>query len=210
MTGSDNIAKKIQTGDENSFKSFVNEYKDKAYSLCIKILKNPEDAEDALQESFLKLYRALLENQFESKSKLSTYFYSIVYNSCIDAYKKKRKMSFNMISIDIESGDFSDGDELVSGLKDKISEYDGLNTEQENKFNSNISIELIENYINNLPQQYSVILNMFYLNDLSHDEISNILKLPIGTVKNRLFRAREKLKELILEKYTEEEILELV
>jgi|GEM_PF-4430633 len=58
MTGSDNIAKKIQTGDENSFKSFVNEYKDKAYSLCIKILKNPEDAEDALQESFLKLYRA--------------------------------------------------------------------------------------------------------------------------------------------------------
>jgi len=141
---------------------------------------------------------------------LSTYFYSIVYNSCIDAYKKKRKMSFNMISIDIESGDFSDGDELVSGLKDKISEYDGLNTEQENKFNSNISIELIENYINNLPQQYSVILNMFYLNDLSHDEISNILKLPIGTVKNRLFRAREKLKELILEKYTEEEILELV
>lgn len=210
MTVKENIANKIRSGDSEAFRKFVDEYKDKAYSLCIKILKSPEDAEDALQESFLKLYKAIIENQFESNSKLSTYFYSIVYNTSVDSYKKKKRTGFNMISIDIESSDYSDGDELTSGIKEKISDYDGVNTDQEKNFNADFAKEMIEEYINNLPHQYSIILNMFYLNELSHEEISKILKIPLGTIKNRLFRAREKLKFLILEKYSEEEIKELV
>ncbi|MBE2255509.1 MAG: sigma-70 family RNA polymerase sigma factor [Ignavibacteria bacterium] len=210
MTVKENIANKIRSGDSEAFRKFVDEYKDKAYSLCIKILKSPEDAEDALQESFLKLYKAIIENQFESNSKLSTYFYSIVYNTSVDSYKKKRRTGFNMISIDIESSDYSDGDELTTGIKEKISDYDGVNTDQEKNFNADFAKEMIEEYINNLPHQYSIILNMFYLNELSHEEISKILKIPLGTIKNRLFRAREKLKFLILEKYSEEEIKELV
>lgn len=210
MTVKENIANKIRSGDSEAFRKFVDEYKDKAYSLCIKILKSPEDAEDALQESFLKLYKAIIENQFESNSKLSTYFYSIVYNTSVDSYKKKKRTGFNMISIDIESSDYSDGDELTTGIKEKISDYDGVNTDQEKNFNADFAKEMIEEYINNLPHQYSIILNMFYLNELSHEEISKILKIPLGTIKNRLFRAREKLKFLILEKYSEEEIKELV
>ncbi|HCA42145.1 MAG TPA: hypothetical protein DEP28_02715 [Bacteroidetes bacterium] len=210
MTVKENIANKIRSGDSEVFRKFVDEYKDKAYSLCIKILKSPEDAEDALQESFLKLYKSIIENQFESNSKLSTYFYSIVYNTSVDLYKKKKRTGFNMISIDIESSDYSDGDELTTGIKEKISDYDGVNTDQEKNFNADFAKEIIEEYVNNLPHQYSIILNMFYLNELSHDEISKILKIPLGTIKNRLFRAREKLKFLILEKYSEEEIKELV
>lgn len=210
MTVKENISNKIRSGDSEAFRVFVDEYKDKAYSLCIKILKSPEDAEDTLQESFLKLYKAIIENQFESNSKLSTYFYSIVYNTSVDLYKKKKRTGFNMISIDIESSDYSDGDELTTGIKEKISDYDGVNTDQEKNFNADFAKEMIEEYINNLPHQYSIILNMFYLNELSHEEISKILKIPLGTIKNRLFRAREKLKFLILEKYSEEEIKELV
>ena len=210
MTVKENIANKIRSGDSEVFRKFVDEYKDKAYSLCIKILKSPEDAEDALQESFLKLYKSIIENQFESNSKLSTYFYSIVYNTSVDLYKKKKRTGFNMISIDIESSDYSDGDELTTGIKEKISDYDGVNTDQEKNFNADFAKEIIEEYVNNLPHQYSIILNMFYLNELSHDEISKILKIPLGTIKNRLFRAREKLKFVILEKYSEEEIKELV
>jgi RNA polymerase sigma-70 factor (ECF subfamily) len=70
--------------------------------------------------------------------------------------------------------------------------------------------KIIRNYITSLPEQYSVILTMFYINDLSHEEISNILKLPVGTVKNRIFRAKAKLREIILKKYSEEEILQYV
>ena len=69
---------------------------------------------------------------------------------------------------------------------------------------------IINDYINSIPEQYSIILTMFYINDLSHDEIAGILKLPLGTVKNRIFRAKNKLKEIILKKYSEEEILQYV
>jgi RNA polymerase sigma factor (sigma-70 family) len=208
----DSIVKKIKEGDSNSFRLFVNEYKDKAYSLCVKILKNPEDAEDALQESFLKLYRAIIDGQFEEKSKLSTYFYTIVYNTAVDNYKKKKKINFSMISIDVDDSNFSEGDELTSRFKENLtSKDDDLRTAIQDKNLAEKEVkDLVDKYINNLPVQYSIILNMFYLNDMSYEEITQALKLPVGTVKNRLFRAKEKLKEIILKNYSEEEIFEYV
>ena len=59
-------------------------------------------------------------------------------------------------------------------------------------------------------EHYSVILTMFYVNELSHKEISEILSLPLGTIKNRIFRAKEKLKEVLLRKYPTEELLEYI
>lgn len=209
----DNIVKQIKEGDSNSFRLFVNEYKDKAYSLCIKILKNPEDAEDALQESFLKLYRAILDGQFEGKSKLSTYFYTIVYNTAMDNYKKIKKINFSMISIDVEDSDFSEGDELTSRFKENLTaekDTDIRTAIQDKHFSEKEVKDLVDRYIKNLPEQYSIILNMFYLNDMSYEEITQTLKLPVGTVKNRLFRAKEKLREIILENYSEEEIFDYV
>lgn len=205
----DKILKGIKEGDSNSFRHFVNEYKDKAYSLCNKILKNPEDAEDALQESFLKLYRAIMDGNFEEKSKLSTYFYTIVYNTAVDNYKKIKKINFSMISIDVEDSSFSEGDELISRFKENLTDKtdDDIRIAVQDKNLAEKEIkDIVEKYIKNLPEQYSIILNMFYLNDMSYEEITQILKLPVGTVKNRLFRAKEKLRGLILENYSEEEI----
>jgi RNA polymerase sigma-70 factor (ECF subfamily) len=70
--------------------------------------------------------------------------------------------------------------------------------------------KIINDYINSIPEQYSVILNMFFLNDLSHEEISQILKIPVGTVKNRIFRAKEKLKELLFRTFKKEELLDYI
>ena len=93
---------------------------------------------------------------------------------------------------------YNDGDELTRDFEPMIDRgvygEDTLSTEK------NIDIaevqRIIRGYINTIPQQYSVILNMFFINELSHEEISTILKRPLGTVKNRIFRAKEKLKEL--------------
>jgi len=70
--------------------------------------------------------------------------------------------------------------------------------------------ELVNDFLGKLPEKYSVILTLFYINDLSHDEISETLNIPIGTVKNRIFRAKEKLKEIITEVYPEESLMELI
>lgn len=208
------IINKIKNGDTEAFTVMANDLKDKAFSLIMKILKNKEDSEDALQEAFIKLYKAIMENKFEQKSKLSTYFFSIVYNTAVDKYKKLKAKRFSIISIDVEDSTFEEGDDLMKKYyeteidKNIFEERHEISTD---KSMTNVELEkIISVYLNSIPEQYSVILNMFYINDLSHDEISDILKLPIGTVKNRLFRAKAKLKEIILRKFPEEEILQYV
>jgi RNA polymerase sigma-70 factor (ECF subfamily) len=201
----------IESGNSESFTKFVEEYKNKAYSLSLRILKNPQEAEDSLQESFLKLYKSIREKKFEKKSKMSTYFYTIVYNTALENYKKTRAKSFNIFSFDVNEAFFKEGDELFrQNDEEKILDEIRLkyNSETpENKLVQKEISEVIKKYLLTIPEHYSVVLNMFYINELSYDEISGILKLPVGTVKNRIFRAKEKLKEIILKKYSLKEVL---
>jgi RNA polymerase sigma-70 factor (ECF subfamily) len=189
----------------------VEEYKNKAYSLSLRILKNPQEAEDSLQESFLKLYKSIREKKFEKKSKMSTYFYTIVYNTALDNYKKTRAKSFNIFSFDVNEAFFKEGDELFrQNDEEKILDEIRLKYHSETPENKLVQKEIsdvIKKYLLTIPEHYSVVLNMFYINELSYDEISGILKLPVGTVKNRIFRAKEKLKEIILKKYSLKEVL---
>ncbi len=208
------IIENIKKGDTSSFRIIADELKDKAFSMIMKILKNNEEAEDTLQEAFMKLYRAISENRFEERSKLSTYFYTIVYNTALDNYKKLKLHRFSIVSIDVEDSNFEEGDDLLKKYYEKdikkavYEERHEISTDK--KYSAGEIKGIIHNYISSIPEQYSVILTMFYINDLSHEEISDILKLPIGTVKNRIFRAKAKLKEIILKKYSEEEILQYV
>lgn len=208
------IIEKIKKGDTSSFRIISDEYKDKAFSLIMKILKNKEESEDALQEAFLKLYKAISESKFEERSKLSTYFYRIVYNTAVDHYKKLKARRFSIVSIDVDEGNFEEGDDLLKKYFEKDIESNVYEEQHEistdKKINVNEIQMIIGRFISAIPEQYSVILTMFYINDLSHEEISDILKLPIGTVKNRIFRAKANLKEIILQKYPEKEILEYV
>lgn len=208
------IIEKIKKGDTSSFRIISDEYKDKAFSLIMKILKNKEESEDALQEAFLKLYKAISESKFEERSKLSTFFYRIVYNTAVDHYKKLKSRRFSIVSIDVDEGNFEEGDDLLKKYFEKDIESNVYEEQHEistdKKINVNEIQMIIGRFISAIPEQYSVILTMFYINDLSHEEISDILKLPIGTVKNRIFRAKANLKEIILQKYPEKEILEYV
>jgi RNA polymerase sigma factor (sigma-70 family) len=204
------IIRNIQNGDSNSFAELVSRYKDKAFSLAVKILKNEDDAEDCLQDAFIKLFKAIKQNQFEERSKFSTYFYSIVYNTAIDHYKKIKSKSLNLISIDVNNDNFREGDEFNTAYESKIDKElysEGVGTDTAKQLTANEIQNIIGVFIDTIPQQYSIILNMFFINDMSHDEISKTLNLPLGTVKNRIFRAKEALKKLILKHYNEEELV---
>ena len=209
---SPDIIRRIQKGETNLFAEIVDTYKDRAYSLTLKILKNREEAEDSLQEAFIRLYKSIMNNSYEAKSKFSTYFYTIVYNSAIDLYRKYNVKSFNVTSIEINDANHNDGDELVRNYESKIDNTvystDDYSTDKE--IEKGEVKKIINDYINSIPEQYSVILNMFFLNDLSHEEISQILKIPVGTVKNRIFRAKEKLKELLFRAFKKEELLDYI
>lgn len=212
MEVNNDIVKRIQNGESQLFSEIANAYKDKAFSLTMKILKNREEAEDSLQDAFMKLYRAIMNGNYEAKSKFSTYFYSIVYNSAVDLYRKYNVRSFNVTSIEINDSNYSEGDELSFNFETKIDKNE-VNTAEystDKRVTESEIKNIINQYINAIPEQYSVILNMFFLNDLSHEEISGILKIPVGTVKNRIFRAKEKMKELLFRHFNKEELLEYI
>ncbi|CAN5456313.1 RNA polymerase sigma factor [soil metagenome] len=212
LVETENLLSKQDNEGEQKFALIVEQFKDKAYALALKILKNKEEAEDCLQDSFIKLYKALESNQFESRSKLSTYIYTIVYNTAVDHYKKKKTRDYSLISIDINDSNFNENDELTDIYYKSIKE-ESRNEKRNDPMEITSSSEigsLVNKFISILPEHYSVILNLFFINDLTHEEISTMLKLPTGTVKNRIFRAKDSLKKLIQEKYSEEEIKEMI
>lgn len=162
----------------------------------------------------MKIFNSIMSGSFEEKSKFSTYVYSIVYNSAVDYYKKNKKKTFNIVSIDVNDSNYKIGDELTVNFNDSLVEKElyssGSEYNPDQKLTQKEISTIISEYLKNIPEHYSVILNMFYINELSYEEISKILNLPLGTIKNRIFRAKEKLKELLLKRITAEELLEYV
>jgi RNA polymerase sigma-70 factor (ECF subfamily) len=209
-----NIIKRIKGGDVNSFEQIVEKYKDKALTLSMRILKNKEDAEDSLQEAFIKTFRAIVENQFEERAKFSTYFYRIVYNTAIDNYKKLKSRTYNLLRIDESSSSQSDaetGDITNFEMKVDAVKYDmGSGYRTDKKALDNEVQNFVGRFLAEIPEKYSVILTLFFINDLSHEEISEMLNLPLGTVKNRIFRAKDKLKDIMMNNYPVEEILQFI
>ena len=208
-----NIIKKIQAGKIDEFEEIVNRYKDRAMTLAMRILKNSEDAEDALQEACIKTFRAIADKQFEERSKFSTYFYRIVYNTAIDFYKKHKAKTFNLINIDDtkknDDGEVTDINSFEMSIDRDKYQMSGVYDTDRMTLDNQMQ-EVVNRYLEEIPEKYSTILTLFYINDLSHEEIAETLKLPLGTVKNRIFRAKDKLKEVLMKKYSETEILELI
>ncbi|RPI17832.1 MAG: sigma-70 family RNA polymerase sigma factor [Ignavibacteriae bacterium] len=208
-----NIINRIKSGDSNAFEQIVDKYKDKGLTLSMRILKNKEDAEDSLQEAFMKTFRAIADNQFEQRSKFSTYFYRIVYNTALDNYKKHKSRTYNVLKID-DSWKNDEGDDSdLAGFETKIDDNRYFNSavyKTDKRALDNEIQTVVNKFLEVIPEKYSVILTLFYINDLSHDEISDTLKIPIGTVKNRIYRAKEKLKEIMMKKFDYESILEFI
>ena len=208
-----NIIKKIQSGSIDDFEEIVNRYKDKAMTLAMRILKNTEDAEDAIQEAFIKTYRAIADRQFEERSKFSTYFYRIVYNTAIDFYKKHKSKTYNLINIDNsrrnDDGELTDITNFEMEIDKSKYQVSGVFNTEQKVLDAELQ-DIVNKYLEEIPEKYSTILTLFYINDLSHDEIAQTLKLPLGTVKNRIFRAKDRLKEIMMNAYSAEEMLELI
>jgi RNA polymerase sigma factor (sigma-70 family) len=177
------IIQKILVGDERAFSSLIDRHKDKAMTLAIRMLKNKEDAEESLQDAFVKAFTGL--KYFEWKSNFSTWFYRIVYNTCCNALKKKKNKVF-LESYSVELNDFPD---LPEGVFKSIIDYES----QEIK-------NIIKEEIENLDIIYSSILTLFYVQEFGYSEIVNITGYPLGTVKTKLSRGRNILCESVMKR----------
>jgi len=178
------IIQQVLDGDVKTFGLLVDRHKAKAMTLAVRILKNHEDAEEALQDSFVRGYRAL--PSFEWKSSFSTWFYRIVYNTCATAVGKKNRI--HPLSIDVEDED---------GLRIEI-ESDEL--QPDIRIESNEFSQIVNEEVEKLPVVYGSTFTLFAIQDMSYEEIVQVTGLPLGTVKARLFRARAMLREAVVKR----------
>jgi RNA polymerase sigma-70 factor, ECF subfamily len=178
------IIESVIKGNQSDFEMLVDRYKNKAYSLLSNMLKDKMEAEEVLQDAFLKAYYGL--KNFKHESKFSTWFYRIVYNTALTRLSAaKRKIEKDMFSID-----------------DDLHIFDESFSNQSEKKDLNI---FINELVAKLPSNYASVITMFYLEEMSCEEISEVTNLTVSNVKVLLYRARNALKNIIMKnKYTME------
>ena len=168
---------------------------DSLYSTAMRLTRNPADAEDLVQETFLKAYRA--KDSFESGSNLRAWLFKILHNTFINDYhhRQREKNRFDT------SADFSDMEER---LADQWSESNyGL---QRLPFSDEMSME-VRQALEDLPSQFRVVVELIDLQDFSYAEAAEIIGHPIGTVMSRLARGRKMLQSALQEYAIQEGIL---
>ncbi|MDF2724716.1 MAG: sigW [Paenibacillus sp.] len=175
------LAKLARNGDRRAFNELVDLYKDKMFHLAYRMLHNVQESEDIVQETFLRVYTNL--NRYDETQKFSTWIYRIGTNLCIDRLRK-RKATY---SLDAEVND-SEGSDWYSMLtsNERTPEGELLLSEMQQQ---------VRKAIDALPEKYKSVVILRYMHDMSLQEISDILDMPVTTVKTRVHRGREFLRE---------------
>lgn len=180
---------KVLEGDISKFSFFIEKYKDMAFSIAFRIINNKEDAEEIVQDSFLKAFNAL--RKFKGDSKFSTWFYRIVVNNSLSRLKRNKAVST-----------YVDIDKVYNVVIEKVEYvYKGLTHSDQQKF---INIALAE-----MSVEDRLLLTLYYLNENTLEEITEITDIAEENLKMKIHRARKKM-FVILEKVLKSEIQNLL
>ena len=173
------LVARIIDGDRDRFSELVARYERRVINYVYRITHRYEDAHDLTQEIFVKVYLAL--DRYDPKFQFSTWLFRIAQNSAIDALRKKSVSEVPLT----RPGDEDEG-------KEREFADDGISPERALK-NKQLSAA-IETAVEKLPSDYRELIQLRHYAELSYEEIAAMKKLPLGTVKNKLFRARNLLK----------------
>jgi len=187
MTDERSEIQQVLAGDRRALKKFVEKYQKLVSHIVFRMIPNDHDRQDICQNVFLKVHQNLAS--FRHESKLSTWIGRVAYNQCLNFLEKKKLPLFEDIA-----GEDSNVDMVMGDVR----------TPEETAEASDVSGRL-RREIETLPPRYRTILTLYHLDELTYNEIADITKMPVGTVKNYLFRARRQLKDRLLAKYGPEE-----
>lgn len=165
------LVAKLKVGTPDAFEEIVLLYQKRIFNFCFRMLLNRADAEDAVQETLIKAFRAARD--FKGKSKFSTWLYMIARNTCFDKLKCRPKLEFI--------------DELIADPKPM----------QEEAYYRKEREELLLRALGKLDEMHRLALNLVHFEGLSYEEASEIMGCEVGTVKSRVNRGVRKLGEII-------------
>ena len=174
------LVRRCLAGDEKAYRELVEMYQGQVFSLALRMVRRREDAEDATQETFVRMFRAL--NRYDTNRPFAAWLMTIASRLCIDQIRRRR---VNPVSLTHQEPGSDETHEM--DVEDPGPGPDEITSHSEEERRSN---ELIQS----LPPHYRVVVVLRHIQDLSYEEIAEALNLPLGTVKARIHRAREILK----------------
>jgi RNA polymerase sigma factor (sigma-70 family) len=167
----------VLEGKINAFSYLVDKHKDKAYNLAFRICGNREDAEEIAQDAFLKAYRSLKD--FKMKSSFSTWLYRIVYNTAISLVRSRRKGVLALEEFPVDAVDFLD---FSKNEEEAANDY---------------ANSLVNFALQKISEEERGLITLYYYNDLDTEEIAKITGINKSNIKVKLFRARQRMAEII-------------
>ncbi len=182
----DALVKRAQQDDERAFGELVTRYESKVYSLAMKMLRNPEDAEDVLQETFLRAYRGL--KSFKGNSTFSTWIYRITANSALMRLRKKQ-----LPQVSIEDSDERETPIAIADWAPGPAEQ-LLNQEMQ---------RVMDEAIESLPHEFRQVFILRDVEEMSNSDVAEILDLSVAAVKSPLHRARLKVRNRLAQYFSE-------
>ncbi|HLN54687.1 MAG TPA: sigma-70 family RNA polymerase sigma factor [Bacteroidales bacterium] len=177
------LVNQAKQGDEKAFANLMNRYRDSIYYMLLKMVNNPSDAEDLTIEAFGKAFKNI--ESYTPKYAFSTWLFKIATNNCVDFIRKKQlspspldhmQESLDNATVNIQS-DLPDPEETL------------INHQK---------ISALQEIIGQLKPRYKALIDLRYYKEYSYEEISSELKLPIGTVKAQLYRAKTLLYNILV------------
>jgi len=166
-----------QGGDQDAFAQLVQRHQRRVFNLVFRMLQQYDEANEVTQETFLAAWQGL--SSFRGDARFSTWLYRIAYNCCLKQLEQRKKDKALNAAIQAEHLlDHADKEERASTVLD-IHDYQNL----------------VREHLSMLPAKYGVVLVLRHLQEMTYEEMAEILTIPIGTIKTHLFRARNLLKE---------------
>lgn len=164
----------VLSGNKSAYAQIINKYKNQLYATILRMTKHPQDAQDLVQEAFIKVYHQL--EKYDQKGSFSSWLYRVAINHCLDEFRKK---GYKMKQVEMTEATLTipNQPEVVFLKKEKQRQ--------------------LERLIETLQEEERMILLLRYVNELSYDEIGILVDLPISQVRNKLHRAKKKMRETV-------------
>ncbi len=180
MLSEKELVEKLKSGDKRAFETLFIEYKDIVYTIVCRMIYNKNQIEDITSDILLKIYKNI--RQFDERAKLSTWIYRVAYNHCVDYITKLKRNPLEAYKpldamFSLSSSSPNPEEASLKSEKDKV----------------------LYALVDSMPERYRMVINFYYLEETSYKDISEIMGIPIGTVKTYLFRAKVYLKKKMQE-----------
>jgi RNA polymerase sigma-70 factor, ECF subfamily len=182
------IVDAIRAGNTRRYAALVDRHKDRALTLALRLVGDREEAEELVQDGFLRAYDSL--GQFRGDARFGTWFYRILYNLCMTRVTRRRD---SPRSLDGPGNELPEKNFLASeepGALERLEE-----TEMQNLLSAEVA---------RLPENFRIAVTLFYVQELSYEEMAGVTGLPLGTIKTNLFRGRTLLRKNILTRLKDE------